>query len=200
MIIDFSSKKASIRSGSFYTALTRVKKGTDFHLKDFKNEYIQANMEVEKKMKSMETFSPHQCKKFYLDQKIFIHSAAELKIGYININGLYSAESCSMLNSDFNLLHLDILLVADTRLSSSDCQSQLEDNLSNWKVILRADSEDTMKHMGMLLLVSKQSCIKEDQLEMNSKQGKTNYKGQEIVYVQVIRIRIFNINVGFVYI
>ena len=200
MIIDFSSKKASIRSGSFYTALTRVKRGTDFHLKDFKNEYIQANMEVEKKMKSMETFSPHQCKKFYLDQKIFIHSAAELKIGYININGLYSAESCSMLNSDFNLLHLDILLVADTRLSSSDCQSQLEDNLSNWKVILRADSEDTMKHMGMLLLVSKQSCIKEDQLEMNSKQGKTNYKGQEIVYVQVIRIRIFNINVGFVYI
>ena len=47
MIIDFSSKKASIKSGSFYTALTRVKKGSDFHLKDFKNEYIQANIDVE---------------------------------------------------------------------------------------------------------------------------------------------------------
>ena len=44
MIIDFSSKKASIRNGSFYTALTRVKKGSDFHLKDFKNEYIQAEI------------------------------------------------------------------------------------------------------------------------------------------------------------
>ena len=200
VIIDFSSKKATIQNGSFYTALTRVKRGSDFHLKDFKPEYIQANMEVEKRMKSMEIFSPHHFKKVYLDQKIFIHSAAEIKIGYININGLYSAESCSMLNSDFNLLHLDILLVADTRLSSFDKQSQLENNLSSWKVLLRADSNDNMKHMGMLLLVSKQSNINEDQVEMNSKQGVTDHQGKKMVYVQVIRIRVLQINVGFVYI
>ena len=27
-------------------------------------------------------------------------------------------------------------------------------DLSNWRVVLRADSEDKRKHMGMLLLVS----------------------------------------------
>ena len=48
VIIDFSGKKAQIKNGSFYTALTRVKKGCHFHLTDFKPEYIQANKEVEK--------------------------------------------------------------------------------------------------------------------------------------------------------
>ena len=200
VIIDFSSKKPTIQNGSFYTALTRVKRGSDFHLKDFKPEYIQANMEVEKKMKSMKIFSSHRFKKVYLDQKIFIHPAAEIKIGYININGLYSAESYSMLNTDFNLLHLDILVVADTRLSCTDEQSQLENNLSSWKVLLRADSNDTMKHMGMLLLVSKQSNIKEEEIEMNSKQGETIQQGQIMVYVQVIRIKVLHLKVGFVYI
>ena len=122
VVIDFTSKDAMIKNGSFYTSLTRVKKGCDFHLPDFKPEYILANSEVEKKMKSMEIFSPHQFKKIYLDQEVFSKPDEEIKIGYININGLYSAESCSLINQDFNLRHLDLLLVADTRLSSSDCK------------------------------------------------------------------------------
>ena len=145
-------------------------------------------------------FSPHQFKKLYLDQKIFVKPEVELKIGYININGLYSAESCSILNNDFNLLHMDILLIADTRLSRSDDDTQLENNLSNWRVALRSDSEDTMKHMGMLLLVSKHSKINLDCLEMNSKQGFKNVDRKEIVYVQVIRIKVARMKVGFVYI
>ena len=35
---------------------------------------------------------------------------------------------------------------------------------------------------------------------MNSKQGFKDCKGQKIVYVQVIRIKVANMNVGFVYI
>ena len=94
--------------------MTRVKKGTHFHLKEFKPEYIQANKEVEKKMKSMMTFSPHQFKQVYLDQELFTNPGEELKIGYINTNGLYNSESWSMINNDFNLLQLDILLIADS--------------------------------------------------------------------------------------
>ena len=132
--------------------MTRVKKGCHFHLIDFKPEYIQANKEVEKKMKSMMMYSPHQFKQVYLNQELFINPAAEIKIGYININGLYSAGSCSMINNDFNLLQFDVLQIADTRLTSLEDDTQLEDNLSNWRVVLRADSEDNKIHMGLSLI------------------------------------------------
>ena len=148
----------------------------------------------------MEIFSQHQFKKIYLDQEIFTKPDEEIKIGYININGLYSAESCSLINQDFNLRHLDLLLVADTRLSSSDGESKLENSLSNWKVVLRADSEDTRKHMGMLLLASKSSNIRVDQITLNSKQGFKSFGVEQMVYVQIVRIEYKKNNIGFVYI
>ena len=100
-------------------------------------------------MKSMMTFSPHQFKQVYLDQELFTNPGEELKIGYINTNGLYNSESWSMINNDFNLLQLDILLIADTRLSHYVGDLLLEDNLSNWRVALREDSDDNKKHMGI---------------------------------------------------
>ena len=93
-----------------------------------------------------------------------------MKVGYININGLYNVESHTLINNDFNLLNLDILVIADTRLSHCESDLQLENNLSNWRVVLREDSNDNKKHMGMLLLVSRKSMIKVEKLEMNSKQ------------------------------
>ena len=198
VIIDFSAKKQNIQNGSFYTALTRVKKGCHFHLTDFKEEYIQANKEVEKKMKSMMIYAPHQFKQVYLDQELFKNPAAEMKVGYINVNGLYSAESCSMINNDFNLLQLDVLHIADTRLSRCQDDSQLENSLSNWSVVLREDSQDNKKHMGMLLLVSKSSKINVDPL--TRKQWFKNYKGEQMVYVQVVKVQIARMKFGFVYI
>ena len=181
--------------------MTRVKKGCHFHLTEFKPEYIQANKEVEKKMKSMMVFSPHQFKQVYLDQDLFINPSKEMKIGYININGLYNAESCSMINNDFNLLQLDILQIADTRLSNCEGDLQLGNDLSNWRVALREDSDDKRKHMGMLLLVSKQSMIKMEQVEMNSKKGFKTYGNDiKMVYVQLVRIQVKNMKIGFVYI
>ena len=116
-------------------------------------------------MKSMMMYKPHQFKQVYLDQKLFINPVAEMKIGYININGLYSAQSCSIINNDFNLLQLDVLQIADTRLSRCQGDSELEESLSNWRVVLREDSEDNKKHMGMLLLVSKMSKIQGDRID-----------------------------------
>ena len=50
VIIDFSAKNARINHGSFYTALSRVKFGENFYLKDFEFTYIKANPSVEHKM------------------------------------------------------------------------------------------------------------------------------------------------------
>ena len=55
VLIDFSDVKR-INNGSFYTALSRVKYGSNLYLKDFKPEYIKANSDVEKKMESMKIY------------------------------------------------------------------------------------------------------------------------------------------------
>merc|ERR1712208_135234 len=59
VIIDFSAKNSRIICGSFYTALSRVKKGSHFFLKDFQASYIRANTDVEKKIKSMKLSKPY---------------------------------------------------------------------------------------------------------------------------------------------
>ena len=52
VLIDFSDE-SRINNGSFYTAMSRVKVGQNLYLRDFKNTYVKANPEVEKKMEAM---------------------------------------------------------------------------------------------------------------------------------------------------
>ena len=95
VIIDFSFKGAHIHPGEFYTAMSRVKTGNSFYLRDFKTEYIMANKEVEYKMRNMEMFAPYSFKKVYLDQFIF-DGPDEIKIGYININSCTATQVMSL--------------------------------------------------------------------------------------------------------
>ena len=69
-----------------------------------------------KKMTSMKISAPYVFQKMYNDEKIFCEDGKELKLGYINIDGLYQKMSSIFLNNDTNLLDLDYLVVADTRL------------------------------------------------------------------------------------
>ena len=115
VFIDF--REARINNGSFYTALSRIKYGKNLYLKDFKPEYIKANPNVEMKMESMKIFKPYQFKRIYNYESIFCSNRDELKVGYININDLFTGRSLEFLNEDSNLLTLDFLVVADTRLT-----------------------------------------------------------------------------------
>ena len=119
VIIDFTSEKSMINNGSFYTALSRVKSGNSFFLRDFDIKYIKANPDIEKKMSSMKLSKPYIFKKVYNDMEIFNDPNNEIKIGYININGLFHSQSITSINNDENLLSLDCLMVADTRLHDS---------------------------------------------------------------------------------
>ena len=155
-IIDFSSQISRFGNGSFYTALSRVKFGSNFFLKKFKPEYIKANPALEKKIASMKLYSPYNFKKVYLDEKIY-KNEEEIKVGYININNLLTGNSDVFLNEDQNLLELDIIAVADTRLEENNTMEDLKRQLSNWKILHRCDSDDNMKHMGLLLLQPRKS-------------------------------------------
>ena len=158
-IIDFRSQYSRFGNGSFYTALSRVKFGNNFFLKNFKPEYIKANPAVEKKIASMKLYCPYNFKKVYLEEKIYKNDD-EYKIGYININNLHTGNSDMFLNDDQNLLELDLIVIADTRLDKDKKSEYLRSTLSNWKILHRFDSDDNMNHMGLLLLQSSKNPTK----------------------------------------
>ena len=81
----------------------------------------------------------------------------EVKLGYININDIQAGRSLDFLNNDKNLLALDFLTIADSRLTTETSNEYLSQCLSNWKIMGRFDSKDNMRHMGMLILKSKES-------------------------------------------
>ena len=119
-------------------------------MRKFEAAYIRANPDVEKKLESMKISKPYIFKKIYNDLKIFNDPNKEVKIGYININSLNTSRSISFINNDTNLLQLDFLLVADTRLSKEIKNSDMESNLFNWRILQRFDSNDSIVHMGLL--------------------------------------------------
>ena len=94
--------------------------------------------------------------KVYLDQDIYLKHGEEVKIGYLNINGVMDANHGSYLNNDKNLLNLDMLVLAETKLKHQTDEI-LEELLSNWIIVLRQDSQDCELHMGMLCLISRGS-------------------------------------------
>ena len=145
VLIDYSNE-TRINKGSFYTAMSRVKRGENLYLKDFKECYIQANPEVEKKMEAMKIFKKHVFMKTSNTTKIFISEEDELKLGYININDILTSRSTTFLNQDRNCLALDYLVVSDTRLSKKITNDMLLKELSNWSIVSRNDAEDQIKH------------------------------------------------------
>ena len=162
VIIDFGPDldhgiRNYICPGSFYVALTRVKNGSSVYLRSFEKSYIQVNKKIEEKVDAMIKYRAYTFKKVYLDQKIFDKDDSEIKIGYLNINGLSDGNRDQYFNADRNLNDLDIICLAETKLNSNYPDRNLEATLSNWKVIGRYDSNDERKHMGLLLLVSMKS-------------------------------------------
>ena len=199
VIIDFNPKKA-LQPGSFYTALSRVKFGDKFYLRTFQPQFINANPEVQTKLLNMERFAPYSFKKVYLDSFIY-ETSEEIKIGYININSLFSSMSHVFLNNDQNLLRLDLLCVADTRLTSEHDDTELKKHLENWNILSRYDSSDQISHMGLLLLSSKRSQYEDMLSEVKIRVVDDNE--HNFVQMQAIKLEIEgwnNLKLGFFYV
>ena len=164
VIIDFGPDKLNkisnfVLPGSFYVALTRVKLGCKVFLKSFEESYIKVNKSIEEKVSAMRKFRNYSFKKIYLDEDIFEVRDSEIKTGYLNINGLMEGGHAEYLNEDFNLRCLDFLILAETKLDGTCKSDQVKATLSNWLIIGRFDANDGSKHMGLMLLASKQSQI-----------------------------------------
>ena len=157
VIIDFSEDKALkirnfVHKGTLYVALTRVKHGSKVFLKSFQESYILADKALKLKVDAFVKFNGYTFKKVYLDEQIFEDENHEIKLGYLNVNGLMEGSHGYYLNADRNLLSLDLLAIAETHLTPSTENSEIQRILTNWTILKRFDA-DGSKHMGILLLV-----------------------------------------------
>ena len=160
VVIDFSgegTEKPFIVEGSFYVAITRATCANDVYLKAFDKSYIKVHKPIVHKLETMKKFKNYKFKKIYLNDNIFIEKYKELKLGYININDLTADFHAEYVNGDKNLNNLDILIIADTRLTNQFDEIKLQDKLSNFLILKRYDSNDSMIHMGLLVLATKKT-------------------------------------------
>ena len=96
-------------------------------------------------------------------------------------------------NEDKNLNKLDIIVLAETKLKDTD--RNIEKDLSNWEIIGRYDVGDARKHMGLLLLKSKESKLI-GQVTISYKTAKRN----EDTQIEGLIVKLENgINIGFLY-
>ena len=201
VIIDFGPDlehkiKNYICPGSFYVALTRVRIGAKVFLRSFDKSYIKVNKSIEEKVAAMRKFRQYKFKKVYLDEKIFDLEDEEIKIGYLNINGLLDGGHAEYLDADRNLLNLDILTLAETKLDHNTKSEKINNILKNWRILGRFDSEDGIKHMGMMILSRNSSCVEEQILNVTHQIAKRGDNLQ--VEGLVVRFKSEN-NFGFVY-
>ena len=172
VIIDFGEDislkiKSYICSGSFYVALTRVREGCKVFLRNFDPKYIKFDKTIEEKVNAMRKFRPYQLKKVYLHEQVFNTDEREIKVGYLNINGLMDGKHAIYINADHNLLNLDVLVLAETKLDSGISDEDVMKHLDRWKVLGRYDSKDGLKHMGLMLLSSLNSLISNQVRSLN---------------------------------
>ena len=140
-----------------------------FFLKSFDRSYIQAKESIEEKVNTMRKFRPYLFKKVYLDEQIFDADDKEIKVGYLNINGLSDGFHSKYLNCDHNLKNLDILVLSETKLDNSDQSTEAIRHLQDWLIVGRYDSGDGKKHMGLLLLLNMNSLIQYEIKNINHK-------------------------------
>ena len=205
VIIDFRpepGQKAYITEGSFYVAITRATRSDDVYLADFDESYIKVNKNVMQKIETMRKFKSYKFKKTYFEDKVFQNDGQELKLAYLNVNDLTAEFHTEYINLDKNLSNVDILVIADTRLTKDFSDSWLQEKLDNFIVIARYDSGDLTKHMGLLALCSKKSklcklpatsCLRFTEISMSN----SIQTHMQIMIVQFIEHKL---NVAFLYI
>ena len=105
----------------------------------------KVNHAIEKKIEAMIACRSYVFKKVYLDNEVFETSSKEIKLGYLNINGLLEGSHLNYFDADKNLLNVDLMVLAETKLMSNVKTQTIEDQLQNWTILDRFDAESGQK-------------------------------------------------------
>ena len=124
VIVDF--KEAIAKHGHFYVGVTRVRSADGLFVRNFNPSQIQCRDDVKIELKILRRNKPYTFSKTYLETKIWT-STEEIKVGYLNINGLNN--NLNNLDKDINLSNLDFLCIAETKLATSVQNEKLDSEL-----------------------------------------------------------------------
>ena len=187
VILDFqqNSKKA-VPCGAFYTAITRVKSLKNVFLRNFDKSQIRTDPDVLQEIARLKTV-PYQFIKPYLSDKIFNNCNKELKISYLNTNGLL--HTLKDIQADFNLLRSDILCLSESKIGNNIPNESLK--IENFEICCRLNS-DSDKSGGMIVYVNSDSDCKINLVEKR-------YQKYKETFLEQITLTDRNIKITFVY-
>ena len=190
VIIDFkqNSKKA-VPSGAFYTAVTRVRSLQNIFLRNFDKSHIRTDSDVLQEIDRLKTI-PYKFIKPYLNDSVFKNCTKELKVSYLNSNGLLS--KLEDVRADFNLMRSDILCLSETKLNSSVSNKNLK--LDTFEICSRLDGEKQSSG-GMIVYAKHRVCPYVNVIEKRCKK----YKESES-YMEQIKLNYEDVKLSFVYI
>ena len=110
------------KHGHFYVGATRVRSADALFVRNFVPSQIQCRDDVKRELQILRKNKPYTFSKTYLDTKIW-SNADEIKIGYLNINGLKT--NVSSLNKDINLSEVSIIIYSINLLNKNICSSSI---------------------------------------------------------------------------
>ena len=193
VIVDF--QEAIAKHGHFYVGITRVRNSDGLFVRNFKPSQVLCRDDVKTQMKLLRKNKNYNFSKTYLDTKIW-NTSSELKVGYININGLL--HNINSLDKDYNSRNLDFLCIAETKLDISVLDDQINENLKEcqYEILYRQDVKTTKDspHMGMIILKNRKRNNWADNVECEI----LEYSSKKM---QISRLSLYgNISILFVYI
>ena len=140
VIINFEGKTTP-ECGSFFVAMSRVRRLENLFLTSFKRDMIKASSRVKTEMENMRRDKPYIFWNHPLSSNVLenlFENEKEIKITYLNINGLLEGDHLLDLDHDLNLKNSDLICISETKLGDADFDienARIEDVIKQQKVM-----------------------------------------------------------------
>merc|ERR1711889_30647 len=152
VIIDYTGNRQ--KHALFSVPFSRGKTLDGIFLKSFKKQYVYCDPHVLNEYDRLEKTAMYQFSNTYLYDNWLINASTkepsfeEIKMSYLNINGLLHSDHLECLRSDINLMSSDIICIAETKL----CQGEnIDISLNDFDIVTQMDNQQGNKSMGMII-------------------------------------------------
>merc|ERR1712089_18447 len=152
VIIDYTGTRP--KHALFSVPFSRGKTLDGIFLKSFKKQYVYCDPKVLNEYDRLEKTAMYQFSNTYLYDNWLINASTkqlsfeEIKMSYLNINGLVDSDHLECLRSDINLMSSDIICIAETKL----CRGQnIDVSLKDFDIVNQMDNQEGKKSMGMII-------------------------------------------------
>ena len=193
VIIDFKATSSPNRDeGAFYVAVTRAKRLANVFLRSFDDNMIRFSPVVQAEIARMRQNSKYEFTRTYLSEPMFHpelpqHPLPDIKIVYLNINGLLDSDHIKDLRADHNLMCADVICIAETKLPPSPETKDDDIKINGFEIKGRYDIEKGK--MGMVVFAKET-----DEMDVEVYETHSDNK------CQIVKCRINTKKITFVYI